>query len=721
MTQTDAVEKDNKFSQTTTDLSSKSPTKVEMRKKILTLEKELATSKRLFDTKITLEDVFKFLEQNYCEKSSLFLKSQLSLLKTSPTGSRYSDDLKKFALGIYFLGPKAYKKMSTICRLPSKRTLHRFTQKWVVEPGFNEFIFQVTELKLKQLKEKEKDCIVCLDEISIKSHLYYDISKDKIVGFQESYSRNSNAKMASTALTVMVRGLASNWKLPLAYFFYNTCADSADLKDILFTTIRKCRAIGLNIMGVVSDQGPNFQKLVKSSLKLDENNPFFFVDDTKIVYLFDIPHLLKSTRNNFFSYIFSLKNGETKKHYLETFYNNDKTKQYKLAPKLTNDHIFPNNFQKMKVKLASQVFSHSVATGMHTYIHFNVLPQEASVTASFVEKMNDLFDLLNSNNFENCQAFMGTGKQFKLLEESFNMFNDLKILDYGRKDVTKRMKFILGWKITIRALIALWGMLKERGYKYLFTRNLNQDCLENFFGQIRNCSGNVKNPTPIQFCRAFKKLFSLKYFNEVEGANCMDDINEVLINLGGDYTKKYSEILGTCSELTYTPLKVFTNDYQNLKSPEGNALIYVTGYLLKKCLGQHSCDVCLKFAENSSETLANEETIFLKQKSYLSDKTHCGGLTVPSKDMVDHVVLLENIFLKHFNSIANKKGIGNFLKEKYSEIKFCHPCPNFPLNYYISLYSRLRIYFTLKFLNQEIKTKKCQASDNMKLNILKHL
>ncbi|XP_074031854.1 uncharacterized protein [Leptinotarsa decemlineata] len=353
--QTDQLGSRDECSQTSAKLSSGTPRKVALRKKIVSLEKTVAsTSKRALDeTGITLDDVFKFLDRKYPEQYCKLLKAQLSLINKAPKGSRYSDEFKQFALTLYFLGPKAYKKFSTICRLPSKSTLHRFTKNWIVEPGFNDFIFRVIEFRIGLMKEKERYCILCLDEISLKSHLYYDISRDKIVGFQTSLNGTST-DIASSALTVMVRGLASNWKIPLAYFFYKTSATSDDLKDILFKTVRRCKSIGLNVMGVVSDQGSNFQKLVKT-LNVTDENPIFLIDDHKLVYLFDIPHLLKSTRNNLFSYQFLLQGGETRKHYIETMYNYDRTKQYKLALKLNNDHIYRNNFQKMKVTLASQV------------------------------------------------------------------------------------------------------------------------------------------------------------------------------------------------------------------------------------------------------------------------------------------------------------------------------------------------------------------------------
>lgn len=337
-----------------------------MRKKIRILERtaDHSSCRRSLDRKINLDDVVGYLKDNYCEKSFNFLKTQLEVLKKSPRGSRYSDQFKQFALSIFFLGPKAYKKISETSRLPSKTTLQRFARKWAIEPGLNNFIFKIIESRVKLLEEKGKDCFITLDEMSIKSHIFYDISKDNIVGFEETMNRKNN-NLATSALVVMVRGIASSWKQPIAYFFYKSTAVPSEIKDILYEIVIRLNDAGLNVLGVVSDQGPNFQKLVRNCLKLTEINSSFYVNGKKLLYFFDFPHLLKSTRNNFFKHTFLLKDGETHKKYLEKLYNIDKVSEFRQCPRLTDDHIFPNNFQKMKVKYASQIFSHSVAVGLN--------------------------------------------------------------------------------------------------------------------------------------------------------------------------------------------------------------------------------------------------------------------------------------------------------------------------------------------------------------------
>jgi len=50
----------------------------------------------------------------------------------------------------------------------------------------------------------------------------------------------------------------------------------------------------------------------------------------------------------------------------------------------------------MRVCLAAQVFSHSVAAGLQTWVHTKESPSDALQTAAFVEQMDSLFDVLNS-------------------------------------------------------------------------------------------------------------------------------------------------------------------------------------------------------------------------------------------------------------------------------------------------------------------------------------
>ncbi|KYN18642.1 hypothetical protein ALC57_09042 [Trachymyrmex cornetzi] len=91
---------------------------------------------------------------------------------------RYDPEIKKFALSIYFLSSRTYRELQKSIALPSVRFLHLFTERWNIVPGINNKIFEALKLKLNSLPLIERHCILCADEMSLKSHLFYNISKN---------------------------------------------------------------------------------------------------------------------------------------------------------------------------------------------------------------------------------------------------------------------------------------------------------------------------------------------------------------------------------------------------------------------------------------------------------------------------------------------------------------------------------------------------------------
>lgn len=243
------------------------------------------------------------------------------------------------------------------------------------------------------------------------------------------------------------------------------------------------------------------------------------------------------------------------------------------------------------------------------------------------------------------------------------------------------MKFIFGWRLMTSSFLSLWQVLKNKNVKHVLTRRFSQDCLENYF--VRNTCGNARNPTPIQFSRAFKKLFALQYFEQSEGANCLNDFDEILCYVLPDVIKNYECLVTTSNP--YMPLKVDTRDYLDLTTAEGNALVYVSGYFMKKCLVKHTCDVCLKYASSKSEL--DRSSINSHFKAYVNkNRDTFGNLKMPHEDFLNYIAELENEFCNQFNNIAIKKQVGFNLKEKCLQIKYSHPCNNFPMDYFLSLY-----------------------------------
>lgn len=149
----------------------------------------------------------------------------------------------------------------------------------------------------------------------------------------------------------MIRGIKYNWKQPIAYYLISNSCTGSDLNNIIFSTIRRLRNININVKAFVTDQGSNFINFTKIN-NVTPEEPYFEVDDEKIIYIFDPPHLIKSIRNMFFKHNLIVDDETIDKNHVDTFYNYDSKCNVRMAPKLTYAHIHPSPFEKMKVRLA---------------------------------------------------------------------------------------------------------------------------------------------------------------------------------------------------------------------------------------------------------------------------------------------------------------------------------------------------------------------------------
>ena len=177
----------------------------------------------------------------------------------------------------------------------------------------------------------------------------------------------------------------------------------------------------------------------------------------------------------------------------------------RVSPKITDKHVNPNGFSKMKVNLAAQVISHSVAAGLSTYVALHAMTGSALGTAHFVSKMDTIFDCCNSLSSRDpkfCRRpFSPSSPHMDEISKGIDFFQSLKAINRQTgEDTTGYLKCMTGWIITLKAISLLWRKLYSEGIaSLLVTRQFNQDPLDDFFGSIPQQGGNNDNPTPIQF------------------------------------------------------------------------------------------------------------------------------------------------------------------------------------------------------------------------------
>ena len=460
------------------------------RKKIKRLQakiKQLKSSK-----KRPVEALDKELEK-LPKQLANFVKAQIKLHGIKKKGRRYSPELKSLAISIYHASGKAYKLLTKLFILPSKSSLRRYISKMPTSPGFSQGAINIIKSKVAQMDEKEKLVTLCMDEMSLKTHLYYDIAADKIVGLEDYGSGYRTNKVSTSGLVFLVRNITGGWKQPLGYALVNGACPREEMEMLMKEAIDKLEGIGLTVVVVISDMGSNFQSLA-NHLNITPENPWFIHNNQKYFVMFDPPHLLKCVRNNLMKYPFKFGMYTASWKDIEKFYNNDNTLTIRTAPKLTEKHLHPNGFSKMKVKYATQVFSHTVAAAICTYVSMEKLPPSASGTAELLSMFDSLFDCVNSSTIHStkkmkCAMSNATSHQ-GFLKEAIKFIMSIEVLD-GVNIVTGRIKCLKGWLVTLNAILQIWEHLKTmHDFNFLLTRRLNTDPIENFFGAIRQQGGN---------------------------------------------------------------------------------------------------------------------------------------------------------------------------------------------------------------------------------------
>ena len=416
--------------------------------------------------------------------------------------------------------------------------------------------------------------------------------------------------------------------------------------------------------------------------------------------------MLKSVRKNLLQYSLCFDDKVASWKDVIAFFDKEQNLAIRTAPKLTPKHISPPPFAKMKVKLATQVFSHSVAAGINIYVALNGIAPKATGTAEFLSLFDKIFDLCNSSSFKDskiCRRPMtSSSPHLQEIEKALEFIKSIKVINsVTGEDRTNYLKCLKGWCITLKAISDLWLKLNNNlNVKFLVTRQLNQDPLENFFGSIRQQGGNSDNPTAIQFKRAYRKLFHTNLLS-VSTANCEDDANVPLTRLTD------IQNIPDFPSLDVGPLRMVSSDYSTEHIDKmifkENAMTYVAGYLLRKAFKKHKCCDCSILADESGDP---EKKVFLMFKAYDSDSSLYSGLIVPSSEMLTFSYIIEDKFISYMNNLKQASEIGKNLFTILDNVPLNITCKDFDKTFFLKLFIRMRIHYSLKYANRELAATK---------------
>lgn len=192
-------------------------------------------------------------------------------------------------------------------------------------------------------------------------------------GFVNLGEPAENQSPATEALVVMVVGLKGYWKAPVAYYLTNTL--TAVVQTQLVQHILEALAeINIRVwsitmdghatnVGMCSQLGCNIKVSGNTTTKSYFPHP---ATGAPVYIVFDPPHMLKLTRNLLQAYgTLTSSTGSIQWQYLSELHTIQEDEGLRMGNKLTSRHVHFDN-QKMKVNLAAQTLSLSVATALET-------------------------------------------------------------------------------------------------------------------------------------------------------------------------------------------------------------------------------------------------------------------------------------------------------------------------------------------------------------------
>lgn len=151
----------------------------------------------------------------------------------------------------------------------------------------------------------------------------------------------------------------------------------------------------------------------------------------------------------------------------------------------------------------------------------------------------------------------------------------------------------------------------------------------------------------------------MNYFKHSNNANCLQDFDDILSNIQDPTNSEVQNIMFPDK----TPFKfkssipVTSVDYRDLELPDQNILTYICGYLIKKCLETHICNICLNYAKFQKKL--EPSFLFSYFKAYEnSEKSTFGNLSMPYSEFYNYINSLETVFINRFPVLAAENKVG---------------------------------------------------------------
>ncbi|KAK3932248.1 Transposable element P transposase [Frankliniella fusca] len=512
------------------------------------IKKLLANHSEEIDS-IVSEDFVKILGENTNKMSAvekLFWEQQSKALSKRDASKtmRWHPTMIRLALHLRMLSPAAYDFVKGFISLPSQRRLFDYSQFAEAKEGVQEeFLNQLGNLISEKCSaDFEKYFSLLFDEMSIRSDLVYNARTGELVGFTNLSSLEEELasleaeiqgnihekKLAKKVLVFMLTGAVNPIKFVAAVYSTDDLT-AFQLYTRAWDVIYSVEEAGAKVLTAIFDGASVNRKFINMHVNAGSTNFVHVAENTAasesrpLYFMLDPPHILKTFRNCFAnsnchrnSRALCINNHELSWKAIQALFEIIQKKKYK-DTKLSKAHVYLTSFSCMKVVLAVQVFSKSVANALRKYKDVSPLSDYYNEElVNFILKMNRWFDCFNASfdskkkteNPDLLEYSSLTDPRFDFLKTEFlsylQQWEEFVANRTGNYTKDQRSRMIISHqsleaiRITVHSFIEVAKFLMGKGAPYVSARKFNQDPLEQYFSDQRRVRGADNNPTAKQ-------------------------------------------------------------------------------------------------------------------------------------------------------------------------------------------------------------------------------
>ncbi|CAH2091914.1 unnamed protein product [Euphydryas editha] len=641
--------------QTVSAATSATPRKKKLRREVKVLQQRLKRRNTTIDNLKCLLKIIKKKCDNYSEVEQMVqhnfenIHTNLNTTK-SKKSNKYTDEMKSFALSLYYYSGKAYLFLRNRIPLPHPATLRRILSTHKCNVGF---MTEVMEFLKAKAENGEINVALIFDAMAIKASKQYDKGSDKYWGGVNlgGILTSDSEKFATEALVFQIVSLKEKFACPIAYFFIDKISAHVQ-SQLILTAIRMLSDINIVVRSLTADGTQvNIKtfEILGCNFTLANIKTYFDHQIKGVIPLYcilDPAHMIKLARNLFAETCLSSEKGDIKFEFIQKLHDLQEEEGLKLKNKLTRVHV---DFfgKKMNVKLAAQVLSSSVADAidyLRSIGHPSFAGSEATV--EYLRYLDRLFDILNAKNpvgvgFKSPLHLQNKHVWTQVFEETRQYLTKLKV--DGKNVMTHRRKTpVLGLIIDTYSFAELASEMFDAGMTYLLPYKASQDHIEMFFSCVRARGGTNDNPTALEFMFIMRKLLFRNSVRPSVNANCtnLDYENSAILEFRSAKRSIVEDNNTKENETDKSDVLMHLMDRTNLSNYKNNILYYISGYIAMKILDKLTCEHCRAL-------LISHRTH--RDHDYLIDKIKRISHVHPSSDESHELELIKCIGQKYLS------------------------------------------------------------------------